>query len=305
MSARALQTNSTTGTSLPKAIRTLDLHGCTKSEGTCRTTEFLDRTSGLVKNAETAWVLIITGSGAHSPQGPVLRGAIEALLDKRKMEYHLLKGKGSFMVNVSSGFVLYDLDQPTDSKVVVTTSSSSRSTAKRGLQSIIPHQVAESAQESGKELKKNFYKKINEEAAFRKAEKESLEEEKKRNKEVENQIEQYERALSLSRLDELEKEEEEKKLIEAMEISKRELILQSTDEEEQLRKATELSKIEHDCRNDPEAFLRRVIELSRIESNPVDDQLLMMLSESSLEHSQNSQEDEDLLQALELSVTEF
>ena len=57
---------------LPNDISKLDLHGYTKSEGICRTTEFLDRTSRQQsKNFrdDKTWVLIVTGSGSHSSHG--------------------------------------------------------------------------------------------------------------------------------------------------------------------------------------------------------------------------------------------
>ena len=53
---------------LPQAMDTLDLHGFTKSDAISRTTNFLDRSNRLL-SSENAWVLIITGSGAHSSQG--------------------------------------------------------------------------------------------------------------------------------------------------------------------------------------------------------------------------------------------
>ena len=53
---------------LPKPANTLDLHGCSKSEAISRTTDFLER-SNLLLNSENAWVVIITGSGAHSMHG--------------------------------------------------------------------------------------------------------------------------------------------------------------------------------------------------------------------------------------------
>lgn len=53
---------------LPTPMFTLDLHGFTKSEAICRTTDFLDHSSRSLRS-ENAWVLIITGSGAHSSEG--------------------------------------------------------------------------------------------------------------------------------------------------------------------------------------------------------------------------------------------
>lgn len=63
MSRKEFQNNG-----LPKPMYTLDLHGSTKCESISRTTDFLDRSNTLM-NPENAWVLIVTGSGAHSNQG--------------------------------------------------------------------------------------------------------------------------------------------------------------------------------------------------------------------------------------------
>ena len=52
---------------LPKPMDTLDLHGFNKAEAIRRTTDFLDRSTP--SDSGNAWVLIITGSGAHSTDG--------------------------------------------------------------------------------------------------------------------------------------------------------------------------------------------------------------------------------------------
>mmetsp|Transcript_16998 Transcript_16998/g.17031 ORF Transcript_16998/g.17031 Transcript_16998/m.17031 type:complete len:107 (+) Transcript_16998:105-425(+) len=94
---------------LPNDISKLDLHGYTKSEGICRTTEFLDRTSSKIGDDKT-WVLIVTGSGSHSSHGPVLRGAIESLLKKRNIEFYPMKhGKGMFTVEITAEIEIEEL----------------------------------------------------------------------------------------------------------------------------------------------------------------------------------------------------
>jgi len=108
---------------LPNDISKLDLHGYTKSEGICRTTEFLDRTSRKIPNSclpahwmdgqfgdDKTWVLIVTGSGSHSSHGPVLRGAIESLLKKRNIEFYPMKhGKGMFTVEITAEIEIEEL----------------------------------------------------------------------------------------------------------------------------------------------------------------------------------------------------
>eukprot|EP00537_Pseudo-nitzschia_pungens_P014529 CAMPEP_0172396738 /NCGR_PEP_ID=MMETSP1061-20121228/26743_1 /TAXON_ID=37318 /ORGANISM="Pseudo-nitzschia pungens, Strain cf. pungens" /LENGTH=267 /DNA_ID=CAMNT_0013128683 /DNA_START=194 /DNA_END=997 /DNA_ORIENTATION=+ len=254
-------------------IPSLDLHGCEKEVAVSRTTIFLDETCRK-NNAKNGWVKIITGTGAHSPDGPVLRGAIKALLQKREMEFRMTEGKGSFLVNAVSGIVLYDPPQPTDSKVVVAPNWSSRSA-----NNVIRRIITEGINESKKELKKNFHNRANEKAAMDKALAKSLEETRKRNEEEKHANEQLERALSVSRLDELKEREEEARMKEALENSKRELIEQSIDEEELIRRAMEESMLE--------------------------EERMMILRESISSHSHNSQEDEELLEVFERSVIEF
>lgn len=294
---------------LPKALYTLDLHGYKKSEGLSRTTDFLDRTTRLI-NGKDAWVQIITGSGAHSPHGPVLRGAIEALLLKRKIDYIPMKGGGSFLVNASSGYVLYDPVQPTDSKVIVAeppaSSSSNNDGPYRARTLMGANKRPESAGGGRKELKKSFYKRVNEELAYDKVVSESLEQTKRKDREAEMEKELLERAVGLSLLDKEMGKEDEEKIHKAIEISKRESIVIAMDEDEQIRKLMALSKMEFECQIDPDACLKQAIELSRNESNAFDEQMLTILRDSATRYKEeNQREDEDILKALELSVVEF
>mmetsp|Transcript_19409 Transcript_19409/g.42186 ORF Transcript_19409/g.42186 Transcript_19409/m.42186 type:complete len:301 (+) Transcript_19409:146-1048(+) len=284
---------------------TLDLHGYNKSEGVRRTTEFLDRTRTRNKNVEKAWVLIITGSGAHSSDGPVLRGAIESILVKRKIEYHVMKGKGSLLVNAASGFVLYDPAQPTDSKVIVTQALSSDLSSSIQFPTL-KKRFSESTERSRNELKRSFYNRYNEKAAFDKAlsESESLDRMNTADEEDEKKV--LERVLSLSLLEEQKAKEQEEKLREAIEFSKQESIMQSMDEQEQIRKATELSNIEFEYQNDPDSCFQRAIELSRKGCEDIDVEMLMMLDESARKHRREQQECEaEFVLAMELSVAEF
>ena len=88
--------------------------------------------------------------------------------------------------------------------------------------------------------------------------------------------------------------EEEEKLRAAIELSKKESIVNAMDEEEQIRKLMALSKAEFDQQYDPDVYLQQVIELSRKEED----------NNCALKNGEDL-EDEGLLKALELSVVDF
>lgn len=60
-----------------KPLGELDLHGLTRDEAVARTRSFL---AGAVRQGWPA-VVIVTGKGLHSSAGPVLRQAVERLLE--------------------------------------------------------------------------------------------------------------------------------------------------------------------------------------------------------------------------------
>jgi len=112
--------------------KTIDLHGYTKIQAIERTTFFLDQIRHKQRNRNYTkttvsgplMVSIITGSGKHSTDGPVLRDAIQKLLQKRQMSFQLNHGKGSFTVDALSGIDLYNPDLfKSDTKVLVKHSS--------------------------------------------------------------------------------------------------------------------------------------------------------------------------------------
>ncbi|VEU42770.1 unnamed protein product [Pseudo-nitzschia multistriata] len=209
------------------------------------------------------------------------------------MEHRLMNSKGSFSVNASSGFVLYDLEQPKDSKVLIAPQSYSSVTNDADRMSR-HFTLAANDREQKKELKRIFHRRSKEDAAFDKAVSQSLESNKKRDEDNRKDSEVLERAISLSLLNEEKqkekKKEEEEKLQEVIELSKRESILQSIDEEDQIRKAKEISKIEYD---DPDADIKQLIELS------------MMPEETGLNQFDDQEGDKEILKALELSLIEF
>jgi hypothetical protein len=233
----------------------------------------------------------------------VLRGAVEALLMKRKIVYYPMKGKGSFLVNAASGVVLYEPSQPTDSKVIV--APNSVLVPRKGQHSIrhstLERNLSENREGSRKALKKDFHNRCKEEAAFDDAISNSLEENARVKAEDKQLLEQ---AVNLSIAEKQKLAEEEKKLSAAIEISKRESIVNALDEDEQIRQTLALSKTEFDHQRDPDAYLQLVIELSRKERNGVHNEMLTTHEQCAFKHEEN-QDDEGLLKALELSVVDF
>ena len=93
---------------------TLDLHGKLVEDAIAEVTLFLERIRTYHHHVQ-----IITGSGSHSRHGPILRSAVQKLLDKRRMIWKLEHGGGSFQVDALSGVDLYDPGEATDSKVLI------------------------------------------------------------------------------------------------------------------------------------------------------------------------------------------
>mmetsp|Transcript_15929 Transcript_15929/g.36884 ORF Transcript_15929/g.36884 Transcript_15929/m.36884 type:complete len:291 (-) Transcript_15929:59-931(-) len=280
---------------LPDPKYTLDLHGRSKSEAISRITDFLERSS-LLMNPENAWVLIITGSGAHSMHGPVLRGAVEALLRKRKIKYYLMKGRGSFLVNAASGIVLHKPPQPRDSKVIIAANSVSIKEKVRYLE----RDRTENRDDS-RAIKKEFHDQCKEKNDFDKAISISLEEKERTKKEDEKLLG---RAVNLSLLEKEKQSREDKELALAKDMSKLESLINATPEDEQIQKTLALSKVEFDYRHNPDACIQEAIELSRKESQEIDNEMLRNFEASSSDYNQN-QEDEGFLRALELSMVDF
>jgi hypothetical protein len=97
---------------------TLDLHGYRKDRALSEVTSFLEghRVAGT-----TASVMVITGTGSHSSHigGPVLRSAVQSLLERREMEFSR-NTAGSFLVNAQSGVTWFGQQTSSeDTKVVL------------------------------------------------------------------------------------------------------------------------------------------------------------------------------------------
>lgn len=101
----------------------LDLHGLTKDKAISQLTSFLDQIRYDKTRANSALdkeikVTIVTGSGSHSSNGPILRSAVEKVLKKRQMTYYLTFKKGAFVVDALSGIDLYQ-ESVQDTKLLV------------------------------------------------------------------------------------------------------------------------------------------------------------------------------------------
>jgi len=91
---------------------------------TASSSNFMSQTGDTPAPPTYVKATIITGLGKHSQYGPVLKQAVQALLDKRHMNYTLTSNKGSFIVNAISGIDLYSAPlQPTTTKLIVQSSN--------------------------------------------------------------------------------------------------------------------------------------------------------------------------------------
>ncbi|OEU18844.1 hypothetical protein FRACYDRAFT_260579 [Fragilariopsis cylindrus CCMP1102] len=272
------QLPTTNAYNLPKDVSKLDLHGYNKSEGIRRTTDFLDRIASKSKqNSTKAWALVVTGSGAHSShsQGPVLRGAIENLLIKRNIEYYPMKGNGSFLVNALSGFVLYEPEQPRDTKVIISANannaknnhpSASYSSAVASMAAIKPLSLKQQIDNTnnGVALKKAYNKQRKEELAYQRAMSQSLADPTYRAEKQEE--ESLERAFNLSILEKRRELQEEQKIQKIIEDSRRESRIQAMAELDEIQKVAELSIREFEqAMADEEDEIQKVAESSKRE----------------------------------------
>ncbi|KAG7346538.1 Smr domain containing protein [Nitzschia inconspicua] len=254
-----------------RIVASIDLHGYRKSEAISRLTEFLDQTTRKYnRKGGPCWVEVTTGSGAHSIDGPVIRPAVQALLEQRQMIWQVKgTGKACFLVDAASGIVLYEPDQPRDSKVILTDSSSlfpnhptsgrwSSVSALLRTPATDPNNIAsselegeaEAIRQSTKALKKEFEKRKKEEHAL-------------------------ERAMSMSRCEAIRKQEEEEKVMKrivSMSILDNK---QALEEEESFQRAVELSKQELDAEKEADAVIHHAIEMSRKEQELYRDQVWM------------------------------
>jgi hypothetical protein len=234
----------------------IDLHGYRKSEGIKALTFFLDQVVSPSTKFPTrngygdTWVLVITGSGAHSPEGPTLRDAVMNLLNKRKMEYSVNRGKGSFTVNASSGIAFYEPPNPVDSKILLKETPEKIPALPKGPSRYVDSVCALVHDDDSPTLQ--------EVVAIEKAITESRTEQLKVLSEEKREEHILKRAASMSLLELKHIEEEEQDMIErAVSMS---LIENNWSEE---------TSSDHD--------LQRALELSQKEFEPIDEELRMAL----------------------------
>ena len=221
---------------------------------------------------------VITGSGAHSQNGPILRTAVQALFEKRQMEFTLNRGKGSFLVNADSGFVLYEPEAPTDTKLVLQKAANDSFTPMSKLVSRtapvsninpLPSEVAAND-------------------ANMKASQKAIQRDTNYKKKEENILQ---KALSESRLQQMkEEEEEEEKLMEQMEEALSLSMKDLASEDDELRKTLELSQKEFDekdfQREDSDNDLHQAIQLSQKLTSHEDEELLLVLEQSKRDYEE-------------------
>jgi hypothetical protein len=106
------QSESLNERSTAEIMRILDLHKHTKEKAIQEMTYFFNQIrKKCCQNEKVFMVTLITGSGSHSQQGPVLRQAVQKTLIKRQMDFSINRGKGSFSVNALSGIDLFADDR--------------------------------------------------------------------------------------------------------------------------------------------------------------------------------------------------
>ena len=192
----------------------------------------------------------------------VLRGAVQALFENRQMTWHY-KNSACFLVNASSGIVLYEPEQPRDSKVIISSRPDTDDDRNLLRFADATKRGGETAKtNNNKALKKAFNNKRNEARALERALSISSAEARKEKKEDEQIMK---RAVSLSILD-----------------SKAEI-----SEDETLKQVMELSHNEFNEDKEAEAMILEAIELSRKEcqqhQKEEEDELIRALEQSVLD----------------------
>ncbi|KAL3938163.1 MAG: hypothetical protein SGBAC_006870 [Bacillariaceae sp.] len=305
----------------PQPVAEIDLHGFTKVEAIRRLTVFLEevgrRQSTRRPNASIAcWVLVITGSGAHSQYGPVLRTAVEALLQKRKMQYLPQRGKGGFTVNANSGIVFFEPSQPTDSKVLI----SHEPAASLSYASILAqHKDRVKAPPTTDMMRSEPlpFEVAATDSAIQQSRMDLQQEQGREQKEKH----QLKKALSLSALELEQEQQEEAKLLEkALSLSMLEGASEPTkneNEEEEIQKALLASQKEEEEKRreqqrEEELLLQRALSMSVLEKKEKRDEeeelLQKALSLSKMEGNHGgatAAADEDTKAALEASMRDF
>lgn len=260
---------------------TIDLHGHRKSEGIIALTRFLDsvvsqatKKKGTTSTGEI-WVLVITGSGAHSSEGPVLRTAIQSILEKRKMQFVVNRGKGSFTVNANSGIVFYEPGMPVDSKVIIKEAPEVIPSLPKPPRFPMVSSVCNDEAPTPLEV-----------AETDKAIEESKKDQQRIFQEQKKEEHIIKRAVSMSLLQAQKEEEEEQQLVQrAVSMSLLDSHANDTELDEDLQRALELSQ--NDCHHDESEEIERALRLSQQIACLADEELLKVLELSKNEYQLN------------------
>lgn len=269
-------------TSSPTTVTaTIDLHGYRKSQAIIALTSFLDQVvsrqrkqrDGAMKDV---WVLVITGSGAHSPDGPVLRNSVEALLQKRQMQFITNRGRGSFNVKANSGIVFYEPDAPRDTKVIVKNAPETIPALPK------PPKISNLAQvalDYGDDAPTPC-----EVVATEKAIEESRKDQQEVLKDQKKDEKLLKRAVSMSLLQAQKEDKEEQEIMQrALSLS---LLDSQSNIDDDLQRALELSQKEFEHFPDENEELQKALELSQKISSRDDDELLQILELSKNEYKE-------------------
>eukprot|EP00560_Eucampia_antarctica_P002158 CAMPEP_0197840480 /NCGR_PEP_ID=MMETSP1437-20131217/45633_1 /TAXON_ID=49252 ORGANISM="Eucampia antarctica, Strain CCMP1452" /NCGR_SAMPLE_ID=MMETSP1437 /ASSEMBLY_ACC=CAM_ASM_001096 /LENGTH=356 /DNA_ID=CAMNT_0043450103 /DNA_START=47 /DNA_END=1120 /DNA_ORIENTATION=+ len=293
------------------ATAVLDLHGYTKERSISRMTWFLSdviRKANTENNSSPVIVTIVTGTGSHSRDGPVIRNAVKSLLEKRRMHYVLNKGKGSFTVDASTGFELYTNNgQHFDSKVIVKSDSdklpvgyapanankhgadlatvvSGNTNSSRPNHNNLSHNNSNPSilNQGGAPLPSEV---LADDAIFQHVKKKSSSEASKVRSLTDRENNAVQKATSLSLKEELSTKEGIQQIENAIQLSQKEYE-QVIDEEDNLQKATSLSLKEELSKKESLQQIENAIQLSQ------------------KEYEQGIGEEDDLQKALSLSLKE-
>lgn len=238
-------------------VATLDLHGCRKDQAIRELTNFLEEMSKHPGNE--CWVKIITGSGSHSQEGPVLRSKVSELLLKRDIDFALNRGRGSFTVNAKSGFVLYKTLRAEDTKIRV---MSDRNEVNMSLSQPALSSKSQQVYQLGSLMLADDHK-IKEES--RKLQKQHIQE-------TRNEIRNLKQAISdsASQFDreEMIRKQEEHQISKVLELSERERKERDCKDDELLEKALLMSVkcSEEENTSSEEIILKSVLAMSREET---------------------------------------
>ena len=255
-------------------LPTLDLHGYTKERALREAVEFLD--------AQRSWVVLVTGTGSHSLDGPVLRGAIESLLTKRKYTYSR-NTPGSFLVGASTGSVEhFQASCEEDTKIIVGDAqdemvavqlaarrAQTRTKGFSGLTTGNNRMLNDGKDGEHLEVGPSLKEVDDSEKDFEEAKKESLELQRLMAKKATQEKRAMEKALSLSVYEEKRLKEEDEALVQAAIEASQEETRQIEQEDDLLKQAMAESKITAEFEADPEEYLEKILHQSRLETYAV------------------------------------